>query len=56
MPKTSIKNKKPSWKKAVVAIGAIGIIAGSLTVAKRVIDPTEKVIEVIDGDTFTISS
>lgn len=56
MPKSSIKTKKPSWKRAALAIGAIGIIAGSLTVTKRAIDPTEKVIEVIDGDTFKISN
>lgn len=56
MPKASIKKKKASWKKAVITVGAIGIIAGSLTVAKRVIDPGEKVIEVIDGDTFRIGN
>ena len=50
-------SKKGSlWKKAVITIGAIGIVAGSATVAKRVIDPGERVIEVIDGDTFTISN
>lgn len=56
MPKSSIKSKKPSWKKAALAIGAIGIIAGSVPVVKRVIDPGELVTEVIDGDTFTISN
>lgn len=56
MPKSSTKTKKPSWKRAALAIGAIGIIAGSVTVAKRAIDPTEKVIEVIDGDTFRIGN
>ncbi len=54
--KKSEKFKKISFKKAAITIGAIGIIAGSVPVAKRVIDPTEKVIEVIDGDTFKISN
>jgi len=56
MPRSSKKSKKFSFKKAAIAISAIGIIAGSLPVAKRIIDPTEKVIEVIDGDTFKISN
>jgi len=55
MPKPS-KKKKFSFKKALVAIGAIGIIAGSATVTKRVIDPGEIVTEVIDGDTFRIEN
>lgn len=49
-------NKKSSWKKAALALGAIGIIAGSVPVVKRVVDPREKVIEVIDGDTFRITN
>lgn len=49
-------SKKNSFKKAVVTVGAIGIVAGSLSVAKRVIDPRETVTEVIDGDTFVISN
>ncbi len=56
MPKISIKKKKSSWKKAIVAVGAIGVIVGSVPVVKRVIDPSEKVIEVIDGDTFRIGN
>ena len=50
------KTSKLSFKKAVVAIGAIGIIAGSVPVVKRVIDPSELVTEVIDGDTFRIGN
>lgn len=49
------KKKKTSWKKVALTIGAIGIIAGSATVVKRIVDPRETVIEVIDGDTFKIS-
>lgn len=50
MPKTSV------LKKVALTAGAIAIVAGSLTVAKRVIDPTETVTEVIDGDTFAIGN
>ena len=64
MPKSSKKSNKVkksktsklSFKKAVVAVGAIGIIAGSVPVVKRVIDPSELVTEVIDGDTFRIGN
>jgi len=42
------------WKKVALTAGAIAIVAGSLTVAKRVISPGELVTEVIDGDTFVI--
>ena len=56
MSKTSTKKKKSSWKKVIVAVGAIGIIAGSATVAKRVVDPGELVTQVYDGDTFNISN
>jgi endonuclease YncB( thermonuclease family) len=55
MSKKVVK-KKSSWKKVIVAVGAIGIIAGSLTVAKREVDPRETVVEIIDGDTFKISN
>jgi endonuclease YncB( thermonuclease family) len=50
MSKTSV------LKKIALTAGAIAIVAGSLTVAKRVIDPTETVMSVIDGDTFVISN
>jgi endonuclease YncB( thermonuclease family) len=48
-------SKKFSLKKAVLTLGAVAIVAGSATVVKRVIDPGEKVIEVIDGDSFKIN-
>lgn len=50
MPKTSV------LKKVALTAGAIAIVAGSLTAAKRVIDPTETVTSVIDGDTFVITN
>jgi micrococcal nuclease len=49
-------SKKFSWKKAALSLAAVGIVAGSATVIKREVDPEEKVIEVIDGDTFRISN
>lgn len=49
-------SKKFSWKKAVLSLAAVGIVAGGATVAKRIIDPRELVTDVIDGDTFTISN
>lgn len=50
----SIKKKKFSFKRLALAAGAVAIIAGSATVAKRVITPGEKVVAVIDGDSFKI--
>lgn len=38
-----------------IVAGAV-ILAGSLPVAKRIVDPYETVTSVIDGDTFTISN
>lgn len=59
MPKHPKNPKSPKnipWKKVVIAASATAIIAGSFTVAKRVIDPGELVTSVIDGDTFTITN
>jgi len=53
---SSKKFKKFPFKKAAITIGAIGIIAGSVPVVKRVIDPGEKVVAVIDGDSFKIGN
>ncbi len=50
------KKKKSVWKKVAVAASAIAIVAGSVGVAKRVVYPGEKVVEVIDGDTFFIAN
>ncbi len=48
--------KNSSWKKAaVLGVSAI-LLTGSIAVAKRVVEPTELVTEVIDGDTFRISN
>jgi micrococcal nuclease len=49
-------SKKFNIKKAVLTFGAVALVAGSAIVAKRVIVPGEKVIEVVDGDTFKINS
>jgi micrococcal nuclease len=54
MPKP--KKKKLSWKKVALAVGATAIIAGSVGVAKKIVNPGEKVVEVIDGDTFFIAN
>lgn len=43
-------------RKFVAVVAGTVIVAGSLSVAKRVIDPGELVTEVIDGDTFVISN
>lgn len=56
MTRSPKKNKKFSFKKVALTVGAIGIIAGSATVVKQVISPGEKVVEVIDGDTFFIAN
>ena len=49
-------SKKFNLKKAVLTFGAVALVAGSAVVAKRIIVPGEKVIEVTDGDTFKINS
>jgi micrococcal nuclease len=49
-----VKKKKLSWKKVAIAVGATAIIAGSAAVVHKVISPGEKVVAVIDGDTFKI--
>lgn len=49
-------NKKFSWRKAAVGVATLVIVAGSVTVAKRVIDPGELVTGVIDGDTLRLSN
>jgi len=54
MPK--LKRKKLSWKKVALAVGATAIIAGGVGVVKKVIIPGEKVVAVIDGDSFKIGS
>jgi micrococcal nuclease len=51
------RNNATSITRKTLGIAAgIVILAGSMTVAKRVIDPYETVTSVIDGDTFTISN
>ncbi len=54
MAKASKKTKKRSFKKVALVAGAVAIIAGSVGVARRVITPGEKVVAVIDGDSFKI--
>ncbi len=60
-PERSRRTKSPkhpnnTLKKVAVAAGAVAIIAGSVGVAKRVINPGEIVTSIIDGDTFTIAN
>ena len=56
MPKLPKFPKRPNWKKLSVVLGTVAIIAGSVVVAKKEINPGEKVIEVIDGDSFKIGN
>ena len=55
MAKRTSKKKK-GLKKAVFVAGAVAIVAGSATVATRYVDPREKVVSVIDGDSFIIGN
>jgi len=43
-------------KLAAVAAGTILLVAGTVGVAKRYVDPGEKVVSVIDGDSFKIDN
>lgn len=56
--KTSKKKKKRKGrvKKALVVAGAVVIVAGGATVRNRYVDPREKVVSVIDGDSFVIGN
>lgn len=49
------RKKNTLLKKASIGI-AIGLIAGGIVVAKRMVDPGENVANVIDGDTFQLPS
>lgn len=55
--KTSKKKKASVRRKlAAVAAGVVLLVAGSIGVAKREINPGEKVVSVIDGDSFKIGN
>ena len=54
--KKQIKHSKQSLKRLALAVGAVAIIAGSIPVVKRVVNPGEMVTEVIDGDSFKIKN
>jgi micrococcal nuclease len=58
MAKSTSKRRKlyGNLKKAALAGGAVALIAGSVGVAKRVVSPGEKVVSVIDGDSFKIAN
>lgn len=57
MVKTLFKRHKLNFQKvAIGVVGAVILIAGGATVAKRNIDPREKVVAVIDGDSFKIGN
>lgn len=45
---------KSKIKKAAIAAAGIAVIAGSVAVIPRVVSPYEKVVSVIDGDSFKI--
>jgi micrococcal nuclease len=45
-----------AWKSKLAVAGAVVIVAGSVAVSAKIIDPGEKVTEVIDGDTFFIAN
>ena len=49
-------SKRFNWRKALFAVGTVVLVAGSATVVKRVIDPGERVTQVLDGDTFRIDN
>lgn len=51
-----MKVKKLSWKKVALAVGVTAVIAGSVTVAHKTISPGEKVVAIIDGDSFKIGN
>lgn len=44
------------WKKVAVGVATFAIVAGGATIAKQIVDPSERVIEVIDGDTLRLSN
>ncbi len=52
--KKASTSKKISLKKTLFAVGALGIIAGSVVVAKHEVSGEERVVSVIDGDSFKI--
>lgn len=54
MAKQTSKKKTSKLKKAAIAASAVVMIAGSVAVAQRVVSPYEKVVSVIDGDSFKI--
>jgi endonuclease YncB( thermonuclease family) len=58
MAKQTSKTKKTSVRRklAAVAAGTILLVAGTVGVVKRVITPGEKVVAVIDGDSFKIGN
>jgi len=54
--KKQAKTKKHNLKKLALAVGVVAIIAGSVPVIKRVVNPGELVTEIIDGDSFKIKN
>ena len=54
MAKQTSKKKTSKLKKAAVAASVVAVMAGSVAVIPRVISPYEKVVSVIDGDSFKI--
>lgn len=58
MAKQTSKKKKISVRRklATVAAGTVFLVAGTIGVVKRVVPPGEKVVAVIDGDSFKIGN
>jgi len=56
MVKQTSKKKSIRRKLTAVAVGTVLLVAGTIGVVRRTVNPGEKVVAVIDGDTFTISN
>lgn len=56
MVKQTVKRRKLTLKAAALTAGAVVIIAGSAAVVQRTVPKGEKVVSVIDGDSFKIAN
>lgn len=56
MGKRTSKKSKKKLKRAALIIGTAAIVAGRVSVQKRYVDPREKVVSVIDGDSLVIGN
>lgn len=51
-----IPASRKNIRRALLAVGAVALIAGTFPVARKVVVPTEYVTQVVDGDTFFIGN